>query len=283
MVAGRPSRCFTVAAAFAARAEWASAGHGIGVGHETIGFDRARFGLALLAAIAASAMTARRPRAAPGPSASRSSISASRVRWCARPCGSGIRIPRRTSISSGSRQPAPTRASPPTARSTARASWSGGCAARRATTRRPSTASMPARCATAGRTARAVSRSAPARCSRAAGSNGLLDGKGVHIDADGNRYEGMFAAGVPNGEGRLLARTGEIFDGEFRDGLRHGKGKTRLAGGTVYESRVGQGQGDRRRRGPTRSPTPRSAACSRRSPAAATPTRSRSASSSTSA
>ena len=67
--------------------------------------------------------------------------------------------------------------------------------------RRPSTASIPARCAMAGRTATAGSRSAPARCSTASGSDGLLDGKGIHIDADGNRYEGMFVAGVAEWRG----------------------------------------------------------------------------------
>ena len=73
-------------------------------------------------------------------------------------------------------------------------------------------------------------------------ANGLLEGKGIHIDADGNRYEGMFVAGIANGKGRLLARTGEIFDGEFRNGLKHGMGKTRLAGGTIYESQWDNGK-----------------------------------------
>lgn len=72
--------------------------------------------------------------------------------------------------------------------------------------------------------------------------NGLLDGKGVHVDIAGNRYEGMFSAGEPNGEGRYLSRTGEIFEGTFKDGLREGKGKTRLAGGTVYESEWDRGK-----------------------------------------
>ncbi|WP_245279080.1 MORN repeat-containing protein [Mesorhizobium loti] len=66
--------------------------------------------------------------------------------------------------------------------------------------------------------------------------SGELNGKGIHIDAGGNRYEGQFVAGIPNGEGRLLSKTGEIFVGLFVDGLKNGKGQTRLAGGTVYES-----------------------------------------------
>ncbi|HTV67569.1 MAG TPA: hypothetical protein VMF90_03435 [Rhizobiaceae bacterium] len=65
---------------------------------------------------------------------------------------------------------------------------------------------------------------------------GVLDGRGVSVDAEGNRYEGDFANGLPNGKGRYLARTGEIFDGNFVTGKRDGKGTTRLAGGTVYES-----------------------------------------------
>jgi hypothetical protein len=73
-------------------------------------------------------------------------------------------------------------------------------------------------------------------------TNGRLEGKGIHVDADGNRYEGMFAGGIANGQGRLLARTGEIFEGEFRDGLKQGMGKTRLAGGTTYESQWDHGK-----------------------------------------
>ncbi|RWC77378.1 hypothetical protein EN816_11560 [Mesorhizobium sp. M8A.F.Ca.ET.173.01.1.1] len=65
---------------------------------------------------------------------------------------------------------------------------------------------------------------------------GDLDGNGIHVDAEGNRYEGQFVRGVPSGEGRLLSTTGEIFVGSFVDGLKDGKGQTRLAGGTVYSS-----------------------------------------------
>jgi hypothetical protein len=72
--------------------------------------------------------------------------------------------------------------------------------------------------------------------------NGLLDGEGVHIDADGNRFEGGFSAGRPNGKGRYYARTGEIFEGSFVHGLRQGKGRTRLAGGTTYESEWDRGK-----------------------------------------
>jgi hypothetical protein len=65
---------------------------------------------------------------------------------------------------------------------------------------------------------------------------GELNGRGIHIDADGNRYEGEFVGGAPNGPGRLLSKTGEIFAGTFVGGLKNGKGRTRLPGGTVYDS-----------------------------------------------
>jgi hypothetical protein len=71
---------------------------------------------------------------------------------------------------------------------------------------------------------------------------GQLQGSGIHVDADGNRYEGQFVAGIPNGEGRLLSNTGEIFAGRFVDGLKDGMGKTRMAGGTAYASRWVRGK-----------------------------------------
>lgn len=73
-------------------------------------------------------------------------------------------------------------------------------------------------------------------------SDGELNGMGFHVDADGNRHEGMFVAGRPQGEGRFLSRNGEIFEGVFVDGLRQGKGRTRLAGVTTYESEWDRGK-----------------------------------------
>ena len=114
-------------------------------------------------------------------------------------------------------------------------------------------------------------------------SNGALEGKGIHIDADGNRYEGMFAAGIaewpwasarPHRRDlrRRVPRRPEARPRQDPAGRRH---DLRIA--------VGPRQGDRRASGPTRSPMRRSAACSRRNRAAAMPARSRSALSSTSA
>ena len=66
---------------------------------------------------------------------------------------------------------------------------------------------------------------------------GLLESKGLHIDAGGNRYEGAFLAGRPHGEGRLAQTNGSIYTGSFANGVRHGEGETRLAGGATYMSR----------------------------------------------
>ncbi|WP_187969907.1 MORN repeat-containing protein [Aquibium microcysteis] len=66
--------------------------------------------------------------------------------------------------------------------------------------------------------------------------DGLLDGPGIQVDAQGNRYEGAFRGGRPDGEGRYLAANGEIFEGRFVAGVRHGTGTTTLPGGTRYAS-----------------------------------------------
>jgi hypothetical protein len=66
---------------------------------------------------------------------------------------------------------------------------------------------------------------------------GILSGRGVHVDAAGNRYEGEFSEGRPHGEGRLAETNGSIYTGTFAHGVRHGEGETRLAGGATYISR----------------------------------------------
>jgi hypothetical protein len=72
--------------------------------------------------------------------------------------------------------------------------------------------------------------------------DGLLTGKGFHVDASGNRYEGDFVAGKAHGEGRLAQITGEIYTGSFANGQKHGKGQTRLAGGSAYVSQWSMGK-----------------------------------------
>ena len=208
MVAGRPSRCFTVVAAPGQHrcgvqgAVLGQARHW-GRAHETIGVDRAR--LRPVAACGDSHVSCRRSgpherrlgRTRPGDLSQ--PVAFGRPEDRAR---SGTRIPKRSWISSGSRQPAPIRASPPTARSPARAGWSGGCAARRATTRRPSTASMPARCATAGRTATAVSRSAPAKFSTATGRTACSKARASMSTPRATATRACSRQASPNGEGR---------------------------------------------------------------------------------
>lgn len=73
-------------------------------------------------------------------------------------------------------------------------------------------------------------------------ANGLLEGKGTRIGADGSRYEGEFRAGQASGVGRLALGTGEIYVGAFAAGLRHGHGRTTLPGGASYESEWAMGR-----------------------------------------
>ena len=94
-----------------------------------------------------------------------------------------------------------------------------------------------ARCATAGRTAKARLEIRSGELFEGEWSNGLLEGKGVHVDAGRQPLRGhVLGRRAATAKDAILARTGEIFEGTFVDGLRQGKGKTRLAGGTVYES-----------------------------------------------
>jgi len=65
---------------------------------------------------------------------------------------------------------------------------------------------------------------------------GVLNGKGLRIDAAGNRYEGSFVDGLPQGDGRFASISGEIYTGPFVAGKKHGIGETRAAGGTTYRS-----------------------------------------------
>ena len=55
--------------------------------------------------------------------------------------------------------------------------------------------------------------------------DGKLNGRGVYVWANGNRYEGEWRDGKPNGVGRLALANGDVFNGLwangcFRDGNR---------------------------------------------------------------
>ena len=289
-VAGRASRCLTVLAApgqHSSRRPGTALGQArdIGAGHETIGVDRARLAaLSLLAAIATSHVDAAGPHGRRlGPNASRSiylSQSRSVVRKTVK-----VWDPHPEKNLDFVWEPA-TGTDPGIAAdgtSTARASWSGGCADRRATIRRPSTASI----------------AGEMRDGRPNGQGRLEIRSGEVFEGDlvewpprrarasistptATATRACSRPASPMAMGACSPAPARSSTGEFRDGLKHGKGKTRLAGGTTYESQWDTGK-EIGATGPTCSPTRRSAGCSRRSQAAAMPARSRSASSSTSA
>ena len=92
--------------------------------------------------------------------------------------------------------------SPRTAPSTARAGWSGGFAARRAMTRKPSIPAILAISATAGPTGKAGSSCARARCSTAIGWPENSTARASISMPTATVMKGQFVAGIPSGEGR---------------------------------------------------------------------------------
>lgn len=54
--------------------------------------------------------------------------------------------------------------------------------------------------------------------------NGLRNGIGLRVWANGNRYEGTFRDDFVHGEGSLQKAEGGKYSGDFRNGERHGMG-----------------------------------------------------------
>lgn len=54
--------------------------------------------------------------------------------------------------------------------------------------------------------------------------NGLRNGIGLRVWANGNRYEGTFRDDIVHGEGSLQKFEGGKYSGDFRNGERHGMG-----------------------------------------------------------
>lgn len=63
--------------------------------------------------------------------------------------------------------------------------------------------------------------------------DGLLDGKGVYIFANGARYEGEYRDDLRHGRGLLIEPDGTSYDGEWRQGLPNGQGTLKEANGTL--------------------------------------------------
>lgn len=73
--------------------------------------------------------------------------------------------------------------------------------------------------------------------------NGVLDGEGTRLFADGSRYSGHWRRGRIDGRGILRNVNGQTYDGEWRDGKREGRGVQTWPSGDRYD---GEWSGDER-------------------------------------
>jgi hypothetical protein len=69
---------------------------------------------------------------------------------------------------------------------------------------------------------------------------GKLDGQGTSIMPSGNRYEGMYRAGMRNGHGVFTWSDGR-YDGEYKDDKEHGLGTYTDADGEQYTGQWAEG------------------------------------------
>lgn len=64
--------------------------------------------------------------------------------------------------------------------------------------------------------------------------NGEIGDYGVYRGANGERYDGDLADGVPHGEGLYVSEDGEVYQGDFVEGKRSGEGELLLPDGTMF-------------------------------------------------
>jgi hypothetical protein len=73
-------------------------------------------------------------------------------------------------------------------------------------------------------------------------SNGMRNGKGTYIAANGEKYTGEWLNDMRHGYGVYVWSNGDTYTGEWRNGLRHGKGTFQGFDGLV---RSGSWQNDK--------------------------------------
>lgn len=66
-------------------------------------------------------------------------------------------------------------------------------------------------------------------------SNGLMNGKGTYVKADGTKYLGDFLAGKITGQEVVYYTNGDVYEGKMVNGKREGSGKYLFANGTSYD------------------------------------------------
>ncbi len=67
-------------------------------------------------------------------------------------------------------------------------------------------------------------------------------GRGIWEFSSGERYEGEIARGKFNGKGTLTTKAGDKYNGTFLDSLQHGRGVYQFANGDKYEGEMKQGK-----------------------------------------
>ncbi|HTR85148.1 MAG TPA: hypothetical protein VMI56_11775 [Reyranella sp.] len=64
--------------------------------------------------------------------------------------------------------------------------------------------------------------------------DGMMDGRGTYLWADGDRYVGQFHANLRNGRGVMSFVNGDRYDGDYRDGRPNGQGTHRTSDGRFF-------------------------------------------------
>jgi hypothetical protein len=70
----------------------------------------------------------------------------------------------------------------------------------------------------------------------------LFNGRGVLRFPQGDRFEGVFTAGVGKGRGTYLFKNGDVFEGEFESGLMSGQGRLTLKDKRLFVGSVKEGK-----------------------------------------
>ncbi|MCB1324918.1 MAG: hypothetical protein H7A21_18175 [Spirochaetales bacterium] len=71
--------------------------------------------------------------------------------------------------------------------------------------------------------------------------DGVLEGQGIMLWADGRRYEGEWRNGRQEGQGTMTWPDGRRYEGEWRGGQPHGYGKLTYPDGLTVSGRFANG------------------------------------------